>query len=343
MFKNNIVTRKYQSIRQLPKNIKKEHMYLFNNEFSKNIDDTFVFKKNNIVVSKSMLFKFKFISLNPKFFKMDIERWNNFKISFNELIKFFIKSKNYQKIPQASWVIDDKSFNYFHWMTDVLSRVEMLSEYDLKEFPILIPRNFCEAAFITETLKVLSIPHIFYDEDKKYLIGTLLITSHAAPAGNYNKFLIQKVKHKLVDASESESINFDSKKLWVSRSGQKRRLVKNEDKVTKFLIKDGFKVIYPENYTVIEQIKIFSNAEIVIAPHGAALTNIMFMKKNSKIMEIRIFSDSVRNSFFTLCSEFEQFYYYFLADANSEDLVEDLEINLDKFIDEYTLFKAELN
>ena len=60
-------------------------------------------------------------------------------------------------------------------------------------------------------------------------------------------------------------------------------------------------------------------------------------------MEIRIFSDSVRNSFFTLCSEFEQFYYYFLADANSEDLVEDLEINLDKFIDEYTLFKAEFS
>ena len=87
-------------------------------------------KKTTLPVTYA--FKFKFISLNPKFFKMDTERWNNFKISFNELIKFFIKSQNYQKIPQASWVIDDKSFNYFHWMTDVLSRVEMLSEYDFQ-------------------------------------------------------------------------------------------------------------------------------------------------------------------------------------------------------------------
>ena len=341
MFKKNIVTRKYVSIRQLPKNIKKEHTYLFNDEFSKIIEETVVFKINNVVVSKSMLFKFKFISLNPKFFKMDIERWNHFKISFNELTKFFIKSQKYQKIPRASWVIDDKSFNYFHWITDVLSRIEMLSDHDLKEYPILIPSNFSKATFIIETLKVLSIPHIFYDDDKKYLIGTLLVTSHAAPAGNYNKFLIQKVKQKLVDASKSESIIFDNKKLWVSRSGQKRRLVKNEDKVTKFLKKEGFTVIYPDNYTLLEQIKIFNNAELVIAPHGAALTNIMFMNKYSKIMEVRIFSDSVRNSFFTLCSEFEHFYYYFLADADSEDLVEDLEINLDKFIDEYTLFKTE--
>lgn len=338
-----IVTDKYHSIRQLPKNFKKENWNLFSNEFSKNIEETLVIKKDNIAISKSMLFKFKFISLNPKFYKMDIEKWNIFQISLKEMIKFFINFQNYQKIPKASWVIDDKSFNYFHWMTDVLSRIEMLSEFDLKEFPILIPKRFSDVTYITETLKILSVPHIFYDEEKKYLIKCLLVTSHAAPAGNYNKYLIQKVKHNLTEASKSISVSSDYKKIWLSRSGQNRRLVINEDKVTKFLIREGFKVVYPENYTVKEQIKIFSNAEIVIAPHGAALTNIMFMKKNSKIMEIRIFSDSVRNSFFTLCSEFGHRYYYFLADANSEDLVEDLEINLDKFIAEYAEFKDEVN
>lgn len=337
------ITHEYESTRQIPKNLKDEHTYLFSNEFRKTIEETHVKETNNVTISDSLLYKYKFISLNPRYFKMDTEKWNLTQISLKEFIKYFTNFKKYQRIEKASWVIDDKSFNYFHWMTDVLSRIEMLKEFDLKEYPILLPAQFMQYSFIVETLQLLDIPHIFYEQKKKYIINKLLLTTHAADAGNYNNFLINRVKKKLIEVAKSNFEENSPKKIWLSRTGQDRRIVNNEEKITEFLNKEGFNVINPENYSIVEQVNIFSNADIVIAPHGAALTNIMFMKKNSKVMEIRIFSDSVRNAFFSLSSEFALSYYYFLAEAKSENLVEDLNINMEDFLEEYSKFKKGSN
>ena len=35
-----------------------------------------------------------------------------------------------------------------------------------------------------------------------------------------------------------------------------------------------------------EQMKIFSNAEVIISPHGSNMSNIIFCQKNAKIIEI---------------------------------------------------------
>ena len=68
--------------------------------------------------------------------------------------------------------------------------------------------------------------------------------------------------------------------------------------MTRYLSEKGYEIIYPESISISEQVNLFNNAEIVISLHGASLTNIMYMNKNKKVLEIRIFSDTVRNAFF---------------------------------------------
>lgn len=41
-----------------------------------------------------------------------------------------------------------------------------------------------------------------------------------------------------------------------------------------------------ENLPLFYQYYLFSNAKIIIAQHGAALSNVIFMKKNSHVIEI---------------------------------------------------------
>ena len=36
-----------------------------------------------------------------------------------------------------------------------------------------------------------------------------------------------------------------------------------------------------------EQVYLFNNAKIIIGPHGAAFTNLIFCKKNTKVIEIK--------------------------------------------------------
>jgi capsular polysaccharide biosynthesis protein len=53
--------------------------------------------------------------------------------------------------------------------------------------------------------------------------------------------------------------------------------VTNEDEITAWLVQHGFEVIYPEELSVAQQIALYSRATHVIAPGGAALTNMIFM------------------------------------------------------------------
>jgi capsular polysaccharide biosynthesis protein len=48
-----------------------------------------------------------------------------------------------------------------------------------------------------------------------------------------------------------------------------------------------FKLIDPSKLSLSQQVEAFSNAEIILGPHGAGLTNIMFCNPGTKVIEIR--------------------------------------------------------
>ncbi len=75
-----------------------------------------------------------------------------------------------------------------------------------------------------------------------------------------------------------------AKKIYLSRSKIiSHRNLKNENELENIVKKLGYEVIYPEKLSIIEQAKIFNNAEVVVGPTGAAFTNILFCKPGTKI------------------------------------------------------------
>ena len=75
--------------------------------------------------------------------------------------------------------------------------------------------------------------------------------------------------------------NNSPRRLFIKRVGQ-RKLLNGED----IAVQNGFKVIIPEEYSVIEQMNLFYNADIVISPHGANSTNYLYMQKGTVFAEI---------------------------------------------------------
>ncbi|XP_019170034.1 PREDICTED: uncharacterized protein LOC109165637 [Ipomoea nil] len=70
------------------------------------------------------------------------------------------------------------------------------------------------------------------------------------------------------------------------------RSFKNETAVIRIFEKEcrkvegcRFMVAYSSNLTFCEQVKVMSSTDILISPHGAQLTNMFFMDKNSSVME----------------------------------------------------------
>jgi len=53
-----------------------------------------------------------------------------------------------------------------------------------------------------------------------------------------------------------------------------------------FLRKKNFKILRLSNLKFIDQVSIFSNCKLIIAPHGAGLANITFCERKTKVVEI---------------------------------------------------------
>jgi len=109
----------------------------------------------------------------------------------------------------------------------------------------------------------------------------------------YDIILIERAvddKYKLMNYSHlTNNRNKLIRKLG-STSGKERRYIKNHQEILTFLenkfSKNKFINISLENLPIFYQYYLFTNAKLVICQHGAALSNIIFMKKNSCVLEI---------------------------------------------------------
>jgi hypothetical protein len=75
-----------------------------------------------------------------------------------------------------------------------------------------------------------------------------------------------------------------NRRIYIQRQGL--RHIANAEEVERFCLGNGFTIYRLENVADDEQIRIFQEAEWVIAPHGAGLSNLLFCQTGTKIIEI---------------------------------------------------------
>ena len=77
------------------------------------------------------------------------------------------------------------------------------------------------------------------------------------------------------------------RRIYVTRGEVRHnRIVTNEPEVLELLARDGFDVVDPGTHSVAEQIRMFAEAECIVSPHGAALTNLLFASSGASVVEI---------------------------------------------------------
>jgi 2-polyprenyl-3-methyl-5-hydroxy-6-metoxy-1,4-benzoquinol methylase len=95
-----------------------------------------------------------------------------------------------------------------------------------------------------------------------------------------SEFVIQNLKN------DAKKINY--KKIYLSRSKDdpKKRNMTNRSFLEKSLSEEGFAIINPISMSLIDQVKLFRNAEIIVSEFGAQLANVIFCKAGTSIIEI---------------------------------------------------------
>lgn len=222
------------------------------------------------------------------------------------------------------------SNNYFHWMTEAAPKFLLFSE-ELSKGTIIVPKGLLRSAH--EFLELFGFNNLLTVEEN-IAFGQLKVVSNP----NTNHYLpehIRLVRESLIQKIKPEPAR-QRRRIYVSRKHARGRRVPNEEELLKVIADLGFECVYLEDATLKDQVNMFSNCEILISIHGAALTNAIFMPAGSSLVEIYpSVSDPVRDlsrCFSRLCRLIDVDHRFLFserrgnkktADLDSDDLIAD--------------------
>jgi hypothetical protein len=186
--------------------------------------------------------------------------------------------------------------NFGHWTFDVLTRVAMLLRAEVPDdVKLLVPEPVL--AFQRETLVTLGIAddRILPWDGKP----TRFRTVYAPTARSGPPFLFPAAVELLRELGASARKTTPGRRLFVSRRqlGFTTRIA-NEKRLLEVAKGFGFEEVIPERLPYSEQLRRFSEAEVVVGPHGSGLANAIFMARGTGMCELapaRLHAEKVPN------------------------------------------------
>ncbi|MBE9224304.1 tetratricopeptide repeat protein [Phormidium sp. LEGE 05292] len=207
---------------------------------------------------------------------------------------------------------------YFHWMFDILPRIELLHRGNIEITKIEKFLVSSHLPFQKETLNLLGIPETKILETHKYphiQATKLVVPSFPSTIAWMPKWVCDFLRTQFLQQpviAKTEKIE----RLYISRKDTANRRIINEDEIIDLLKNFGFQSIVLESMPVVEQAALLTNAKVVIAPHGGGLTNIVFCHPGTKVIEI--FSPNYVYPCYWLVSNLINLDYYYLLGENPE-------------------------
>lgn len=222
---------------------------------------------------------------------------NTFQIPFNTQN---IDPTTILKIPgKVAMISQLDSKNYCHWLYEILGRLSILEmnniQYDwlyvsYEEQPFI--KKICELWGIDSSKIISPHDHYFTIEAETLIVPSLVIRTdqgHRQFGNFYHPSTLTYTKNKLLNRALEKNIDPAqfSKRFFISRGDNiNARKILNEDEVFKIFETKKFKRYELTNLSIEEQIILFHNAEIIAGEHGAGLTNVLFCKPNTRVIEI---------------------------------------------------------
>ena len=181
--------------------------------------------------------------------------------------------------------------NYYHWTIDCLPKLLLFKELKsvITGLKLLIHR-FPFDSFQSQWLRILEIGdteitylregvnHNIFDVYYVPILGANFVSRLSSQyfKTGFDKYL-QKVNY---------SSSHYPEKIFISRRLGHVRSIANQTEINSLLAAYDFQVIYAEDFSVLDQLKLFTDARYIIGIHGSGLSNLLFTSSSSSILEI---------------------------------------------------------
>ena len=220
--------------------------------------------------------------------------WKNFNHNLAHL-KWYDQSQIVHVPGRVAVIGQAAAHNYFHWLTEVLCRLALLEMQGIEYDYLYVPYDL---HFMQESLKLWGIDSckiIGASSDLCLQADQLIVPSLVSNvsfggvlgACYVQLHLLNYVKEKLLKAALAHQSSIElAPKIFISRKDAPQRKVINEDAVFALFEQEGFVRYELDKLSVIDQILLFYQADVVVSAQGTGLANIIFCQPGTQIVEL---------------------------------------------------------
>lgn len=200
--------------------------------------------------------------------------------------------------------------NYFHFINNVLTKLPFLDRLGLApEVPVVVPQRLAKTPFFQGALArgAINRPMIVQGEREFITAETVYTVKPHDP----DRELLEDVCDWLgVDADPAAG-----ERIFISRGpgAASQRLFRNQAELDAILTRFSIRKIDPQALSFDEQIRLFSRSRLVVGPHGAGLTNIVW-RRAAPLTLIELINPVVLSSHYFMYARFWDHDYYCLGD-----------------------------
>jgi capsular polysaccharide biosynthesis protein len=175
---------------------------------------------------------------------------------------------------------------YFHWITDVLPRFRLAQRagYNISIFDHVLV-NGLDQRFQQETMQRLGIL-----PERCLLLApynhALCLEEAVLPSLPGVPGVVPPETIDFLQSIFTAKIIVTGRRIFIGRGGAKHRALIYELEIAARLSERGFESVECEKLSVQQQADIFSSAEVVVGAHGAALTNLVFCRPGTRVVEL---------------------------------------------------------
>ena len=178
--------------------------------------------------------------------------------------------------------------NYYHWLIDSLPRLLALRSV-YPNIKLMLPRVSAfhpVPEFISTSARLLGFSDQLPLNSRQILSAqSVIMPSLTATSLTQRPELIRQVQQELLAALCPEPVQ-PFRRIYAARAAGFPRNLLNEPEVEEWLRQEGFEKVYFEQLSLQEQVRLMRETEVLLAVHGANMTNILFLPSTSKVIEI---------------------------------------------------------
>lgn len=190
-----------------------------------------------------------------------------------------------QRLPHAVWIAERVFDNHSHWLTAHLPKILLLAERGMLTH-VLLPKR--RTAVIDASLRMLGFdPEDFtqVDTDRPIDVDDLMLVE----TDRFRPELLRPLRAALrqaLDPTVPVPSAGSGRRVFITREGARGRQLLDEAELRPALQARGFEVLRMETLDFAAQVRLMAETTVLLAPHGAGLTNMLVCPEGAQIAEI---------------------------------------------------------